>query len=264
MSIDLGNPAELGTAIAVGAGILTGGVVMVRRLFAPDKVKRAPIIPLPIKQYRRILVPTGVGMCHDDYVTEAASLACHLARKKGSSLTEVVFTYVIPVPRALPLNADMPQEEAEADRVLNAAADLAKQRGLTRVTKQLRKGRTVEDETIKAVEQESADLVILTPQTHAAAQTAMPLATNAHATTVPATRAATAAVHAIHAGIGAGGGSCSMLNKSRCYAELDTMQTSDESETVTGKLLRRLPCEAMVARQASTTTTTMPVAFSRN
>lgn len=261
MTIDWANPAELGTAIAVGAGILTGGLLMFRRMSATDKVKRDPIIALPLKQYRRILVPTGVGMCHDDYVTEAASLACHLAGKKGSTPTEVVFTYVIPVPRALPLNADMPLEEAEADRVLNAAADLAKKRGLTKVTKQLRKGRTVEDETIKAVEQESADLVILTPQTHAAAQTAMPLASNANATTVPATQAA---VHAIHAGIGIGGGSCSFLNKSRCYAELDTMQTSDESETVTGKLLRRLPCEAMVARQASTTTTTMPVAFSRN
>jgi nucleotide-binding universal stress UspA family protein len=226
---------------------------------AADKVKREPIIALPLKQYRRILVPTGVGMCHDDYVSEAASLACHLAGKKGSIPTEVVFTYVIPVPRALPLNADMPAEEAEADRVLNAAADLAQKRGLTRVTKQLRKGRTVEDETIKAVEQEDADLVILTPQTHAAAQTAMPLATNTNATTVPATQAAV--VHAIHAG---GSGSCSMLNKSRCYAELDTMQTSDGSETVTGKLLRRLPCEAMVARQASTTTTAMPVAFSLN
>ncbi|MBC7805652.1 MAG: universal stress protein [Akkermansiaceae bacterium] len=261
MTIDWANPAELGTAIAVGAGVLTGGLFLFRRVFAADKIKRDPIVPLPLKQYKRILVPTGVGMCHDDYVTEAASLACHLAGKKGSSPTEVVFTYVIPVPRALPLNADMPQEEAEADRVLNAAADLARKRGLTKIVKQLRKGRTVEDETIKAVEQESADLVILTPQTHAAAQTAMPLASNANATTVPATQAA---VHAIHAGIGAGGTSCSVANKSRCYAELDTMQTSDESETVTGKLLRRLPCEAMVARQASTTTTSMPVAFSRN
>lgn len=261
MSIDLSDPADLGTAIAVGAGILTGGLVMFRRLFEAERVKREPIISLPLKQYKRILVPTGVGMCHDDYVTEAASLACHLAGKKGSTPTEIVFTYVIPVPRALPLNADMPQEEAEADRVLNAAADLAKKRGLTKVTKQLRKGRTVEDETIKAVEQENADLVILTPQTHAAAQTAMPLACNRNATTVPATQAA---VHAIHAGIGTGGMARQMNSSSRCCAELDTMQTSDESETVTGKLLRRLPCEAMVARQASTTTTTMPVAFSRN
>jgi nucleotide-binding universal stress UspA family protein len=224
-------------------------------------VRREPIVPLPLKQYRRILVPTGVGMCHDDYVTEAASLACHLAGKKGSSPTEIVFTYVIPVPRALPLNADMPQEEAEADRVLNAAADLAKKRGMTKVIKQLRKGRTVEDETIKAVEQESADLVILTPQTHAAAETAMPLACNRNATTVPATQAA---VHAVHAGIGIGSIARQTIDSSRCCAELDTMHTSDGSETVTGRLLRRLPCEAMVARQASTKTTSMPVAFSRN
>jgi hypothetical protein len=85
----------------------------------------------------------------------------------------------------------------------------------------------------------------------------MPLASNANATTVPATQAA---VHAIHAGSTA----CRIGNKHRCFAELDTMQKSNESETVTGRLLRRLPCEAMVARQASTTTTAMPVAFSRN
>ena len=114
---------------------------------------------------------------------------------------------------------------------------------------------------MRAVEQESADLVILTPQTHAAAQTAMPLACNRNATTVPATQAA---VQAVHAGVGIGSIARQTVNNSRCCAELDTMQTSNETETVTGRLLRRLPCEAMVARQASTTTTAMPVAFSRN
>ena len=259
MSIDLAHPAQLLTAFAVGAGVLTGGLALIRQRFGTGHAKQEPVISLPLKQYKRILVPTGIGMCQDDYVSEAASLACHLAVKRGSSPTEVIFTYVIPVPRALPLNANMPEEEAEADRILSAAATLAKKRGLTKVVTQLRKGRTVVDETIKAVEQENADLVILTPQTHAAAQTAMPLACHADTTTVPATQAAV-----LHAGCGMAGVQKKAMKASRCYAEIDTPQTSNESETVTGKLMRRLPCEAMLARRAGTTTTALPLAFSRN
>ena len=40
---------------------------------------------------------------------------------------------VIPVPRALPLNADLPEEEAEAERILAEAASLAKERGIQKV-----------------------------------------------------------------------------------------------------------------------------------
>ena len=254
------------TILTVGIGTIAGGYLLWRQrairvvTVGAARAMTAPALSLPSKDYKRILVPTGVGMCHDDFVTEAASLACQLAKPGGNAAaTEVLFTYVIPVPRALALNASLPAEEAEAEQVLNAAAALAKKRGLSKVTTQLRKGRTVVDETLKAVEQEAADLVILTPQTHAAAQIALPFDKNRDAARpVPATQAA------IHAGVGAGVNRAEPCTTSRCYAELDTVETSDASETVTGKLLRRLPCEAIVARRASTQSSALPVEFSRN
>jgi len=256
---------ELIPAFLVGAGVLGGGFALVRAMFSgAGATKQEPLIRLPDKRYRRILVPTGVGMCHTDYVTEAASLACNLASRKGSSATEIIFTYVIPVPRALPVTAQMPEEEVEAQRVLDAAAAAAHKCGITNVTTQLRKGRTVVDETVKAVEQEDADLVILTPQTHLVAEMAVPLAIKENDTVVPATRANCPQTMLADGSLVS---SKKAKNTSRCFAELDTTETSDQSETLTGKLLRRIPCEAMVARPAifasSLPQATTP-AFSRN
>lgn len=246
----------------VGATLLAGvgsGLFFWKRGGDAAKTPVEPVITLPAKQYRRILVPTGVGMCHDDYLSEAATLACHLATTKGSKATEIVFTYVIPVPRALPLNAHLPAEEAEAERVLNAAAALAKARGVSKVVTQLRKGRTVVDETTKAAEQEEADLVILTPQSHAAAQVPLPFDnTPTESGNVPATQAA----HQIIEPGDAAQTRRDTVSQSRCFAELDTVETSDQSETVTGRLLRRLPCEAMVTRRANMTATALPGTFS--
>jgi len=228
-------------------------------------IKQEPLIRLPDKRYRRILVPTGVGMCHADYVAEAATLACNLASRKGSSATEIIFTYVIPVPRALPVTAQMPEEETAAQRVLDAAATVARKCGITNVTTQLRKGRTVVDETVKAVEQEDADLVILTPQTHLVAEMAVPLAIKQNDTAVPATRANCPQTMLADGSLVAT--KKETTKTSRCFAELDTTETSDQSETLTGKLLRRIPCEAMVARPAIFASSLPPAAtpvFSRN
>lgn len=246
----------LGVGLFAGAG---SGLFFWKRGGDAAKTPDEPVITLPVKQYRRILVPTGVGMCHEDYVSEAAELACHLATTKGNKATEIVFTYVIPVPRALPLNAHLPAEEAEAERVLNAASALAKKRGIGKIVTQLRKGRTVVDETTKAAAQEEADLVILTPQSHAAAQVPLPFDNKpAESNTVPGTQAACRMEEP-------GEAAClrrDTVSHSRCYAELDTAETSDQSETVTGRLLRRLPCEAMVTRRANMTATALPGTFS--
>ncbi|MBC8140321.1 MAG: hypothetical protein H7Y38_02640 [Armatimonadetes bacterium] len=52
------------------------------------------------------------------------------------------------------------------------------------------------------------------------------------------------------------------VSRSRCYAELDSTETSDQSETLTGRLLRRLPCEVIVARRANTNASALPGVFS--
>ncbi len=246
MSINWLHPAEMVTAFAVGSGIFAGGYALMRVMFAGSTGRREVPMPLPIKQYSRILIPTGAGMSQTDYLNEATTLACQLADKTGPAASELIFLYVIPVPRALALTAAMPDEEAVADRVLNAAAESARARGVTRVTKQTRKGRTVEDETIKAVEQEHADLVVLTPQTNGGAGPGVAFAGGSDMLTASA------------AYTGANEPAC----EPRCHAELDTVETSDRSETVTGKLLRRLPCEAMVARRGNGSIA-VPLVFAR-
>ena len=93
------------TVLVAGIGTVAGGYLLWRQravslvVVGAARTMTAANLALPSKQYRRILVPTGVGMCHDDYVSEAASLACQLAKLgDNSAATEVLFTYVISGP----------------------------------------------------------------------------------------------------------------------------------------------------------------------
>lgn len=227
MVIDWAHPREMVAAFAVASGVFGGGYALVRVMFAGGgKTEPVALLSLPAKTYKRIVIPTGVGMCEDDYVGEAAPLAAHLAQTGGAGGdTELVFTYVIPVPRALPLSADLPDEEAVANTVLDAAANVARRNGIVNVRTLIRKGRTVVDETVKTVEGENADLVVLTPQSRRTAAT----------------------------GISRVGTSEQTSDDLEYLAEMDTATTSGASETMTGNLLRRLNCELMVARRASAT-----------
>ena len=80
---------------------------------------RAPIVlgPAAALEYRNILVPLAPGR----ETEEALDVACRLAAERGA---RVVAIAVVEVPLELPLDAEMPEAEDEANDLLDAARAL--------------------------------------------------------------------------------------------------------------------------------------------
>ena len=70
-------------------------------------------------EFSRILVPVSGHTLDENTV----SLACRLARDSGSSIAVL---YVIPIPRALPLDAEIATETARGEQVLQRMEELGK------------------------------------------------------------------------------------------------------------------------------------------
>ena len=147
------HPEEWGVAALVAGVALVGIFVLLRLILNGARTLGAA--SLPPKQYRRVLLPASPEM---GYQEGAVSLACRLAG--NGSHASVVLSYVIEVPRALAPNAEMPEEEAAAKRALEDAAALVKRCGLQPVTR-IRKARGMVDETLRAIQEEKADLLVL-------------------------------------------------------------------------------------------------------
>jgi APA family basic amino acid/polyamine antiporter len=103
--------------------------------------------------YRRIVVPL-VGGAESQ---TAVSLAAELASDQGASITVVV---VIELPAELPLEAHMPEEEAEARRVLEQARAIAGSYGV-RVHARVVRAREPGEAIVAESEALGADLVVL-------------------------------------------------------------------------------------------------------
>lgn len=158
--IDIAHPEEWG----VFALVIVAALVLLYYLLRVtlSGARRDAAAVLPAKPYHCVLMPT---MRAQGFGSEAVTLACQLASPgAGNGRTTVVLSYVIEVPRSLPLDASLPEEEAEAERVLQQAAEDVRQCGLKPVT-QVRKTRSATEETLRAVEAEKADLLVLTPTT---------------------------------------------------------------------------------------------------
>jgi nucleotide-binding universal stress UspA family protein len=103
--------------------------------------------------YRRILVPLVEGA-----ESEAAmAIACGLAAERGASVTAVA---VIEVPPELPLDAHMHDEEAEAQKVLDATRAIAETYGVSS-TRRLVRARASGEAVVEAAVDTDAEIVIL-------------------------------------------------------------------------------------------------------
>jgi basic amino acid/polyamine antiporter, APA family len=108
---------------------------------------RAPIVigPAIALEYRSILVPVKPGRMSQ----EAMDVACKLATERRASVVAVA---VIVVPLDLPLDARLPDEEKEADKVLDAARAIAELYGvdaLGRLVRARSAGRAIVDEATR-------------------------------------------------------------------------------------------------------------------
>jgi APA family basic amino acid/polyamine antiporter len=145
----------------VGLGWLAVGFVSFaiyrRRLGLPlRETVRAPQIVLGAAlelEYRTIVVP----VVRSAETEEALVAAARLAAERGATIAIVA---VLEVPYSLPLDADMPDEEAEADELLDEARAVVERYGVRAVTR-LARARRAGPAIVEDAAQRQAELVVL-------------------------------------------------------------------------------------------------------
>ena len=104
-------------------------------------------------EYRRIVVPIVPGRPSDD----ALDVACRLAAERGA---RVVALSVIEVPLELPLDAELPDEERQANDELDEAVAIGDTYGV-RVVGRLVRGRSASVEIVREAERREAEIIVL-------------------------------------------------------------------------------------------------------
>ena len=111
---------------------------------------RRPVVR-PSIAYRRILVPVGgAGVA-------GVKTACSLAAEHGATVTAIA---VIEVPAALPLDADMTEQEAEARESLTCAEAIGDRHGVG-VERLVVRARRAGEAIITAAEEWDSELIVL-------------------------------------------------------------------------------------------------------
>jgi basic amino acid/polyamine antiporter, APA family len=108
---------------------------------------RAPVVlgAAAALEYRNILVPIAPGYPSD----EAMDVACRLAAERRASIVAVT---VVEVPLDLPLDAELPEQVAEANRQLDEARAIGDSYGVRvigRIVRARRAGRAIVDEAAR-------------------------------------------------------------------------------------------------------------------
>jgi nucleotide-binding universal stress UspA family protein len=122
-----------------------------QRLF-PSKENPSTAAPsLPLKHYHTLLLPLLTDACAENL----AALASRFPQ-----VQKVVLCYLIPVPRALPLEGALPEEEEAASRVLGEMATRLRTQGFD-VQTQVRRARVPLEEVLKVIREVGADLILV-------------------------------------------------------------------------------------------------------
>lgn len=102
---------------------------------------------------KRILVPT-VGA---PYSERGVELACRLGQDQKA---EIVLTYVLEVPRTLPLGTPLPRDEARAEEALKRARDIVAVHGLHAIAK-VERAREAAEGILHAARDHDCDLIVM-------------------------------------------------------------------------------------------------------
>ncbi|MFN8223813.1 MAG: universal stress protein [Gaiellales bacterium] len=144
----------------VGLGWLAVGLVgytIYRRTLGiqPRATSKAPpaVGAALALEYRRILVPIVPGRPSDD----ALDMALRLAKERGA---RVIALTVIEVPLELPLDADLGEVEASANRELDEAVGIGDSYGV-RVTPRLVRGRSASIEIVEEARRRDTEIIVL-------------------------------------------------------------------------------------------------------
>ncbi len=127
-----------------------------RRIGVPlSETVRAPILlgPAMALEYRTILVPVVAG----PEAREAIDLAARLAAERGAT---IVALRVVVVPMELPLDALLPEQDTEADRLLDEAREAASTYGIYTVERLVR-ARQAGRAIVEEAERRGAEIIVL-------------------------------------------------------------------------------------------------------
>jgi len=145
----------------VGLGWLGAGFVMYtvyRRRYVQvamkETTKAPPLMgPAMALEYRMILSP----VVDSPQSREAVHLACRLAAERRSA---IVAMRVIVVPMEHPLDEELPEQEALADRLLDEAHDIGELYGV-RVIERVVRGRHAGREIVDEAERRNAEIIVM-------------------------------------------------------------------------------------------------------
>jgi len=150
------NPATRWVGLGwLGMGFV-GYAIFRRRLGLPSRItsKAPPAVGAALAlEYRRILVPIVPGRPSDD----ALDVALRLAKERGA---RVIALTVMEVPLDLPLDAELPELEAVANRELDEAVGIGDSYGV-RVTPRLVRGRSASVEIVAEAARRDSEIIIL-------------------------------------------------------------------------------------------------------
>jgi APA family basic amino acid/polyamine antiporter len=140
----------------LAAGFLAYYIYRRRVVREPMSVTvKAPIAygPALALEYRRLLVPIVPGQFSD----EALDLAANLAAERGAHIAAVT---VLEVPLELPLGAELPDEEALANRELDEARAIGESYGV-RVIGRLVRGRSAGQAIVEEAERRGSEIIVI-------------------------------------------------------------------------------------------------------
>ena len=139
----------------LGLGFVAYSIYRHRIAIPVSATVRAPILlgPAIALEYRSILVPVVAG----PESREAINLAARLAGERGAT---IVALRVIVVPMNLPLEADLPGQMAEADRLLDEARDAASAYGV-RTIERIMRARRAGSAIVEESERRHTEIIVL-------------------------------------------------------------------------------------------------------
>jgi nucleotide-binding universal stress UspA family protein len=103
--------------------------------------------------FKRILVPTS-GVTYSE---KGIELACRLGVKQEA---EIVLTYVLEIPRTLPLDAPIPEAEKQAEEALQRGKEIVELHHLTPILR-IERAREAGEGIVKVAKDSDVDVIVL-------------------------------------------------------------------------------------------------------
>ncbi len=130
------------------------GALLWWMLHPPKQIQPAVAVARhAVGAFKRILVPTS-GM---PYSEKGIELACRLGTEQEA---EIILTYVLEIPRTLPLNAPIPEAEKEANEALKRGKEIVELHHLIPILR-LERAREAGEGIVKVAKDNDVDVIVL-------------------------------------------------------------------------------------------------------